>query len=167
MSGPDDAAIAALVARLADRLTRAGQRLAAAESCTGGWIAKACTDLPGSSRWFLGGAVAYANELKRSALGVEPDLIDRHGAVSEPVVRAMALGKLERAAADLAVAVSGVAGPDGGTPDKPVGTVWFAWARRQASGEPCVTSAVATFAGNRESVRRQAVQRALLPLVTE
>ena len=164
MTGPDDAELAALAAWVAARLTSSGLRLATAESCTGGWIAKACTDLPGSSRWFLGGSVAYANDLKHSALGVDPAELDRHGAVSEPVVRAMAAGILERAAADLAVAVSGIAGPDGGSPDKPVGTVWFAWARREAGGAPHVTTAVEKFPGDREAVRRLAVRRALAPL---
>jgi nicotinamide-nucleotide amidase len=165
MTGPDDAELATLAARVADRLSRSGLRLATAESCTGGWIAKTCTDLPGSSRWFVGGTVAYANELKRSALGVDSDLLERHGAVSEPVVRAMAAGVLARTDADLSVAVSGVAGPDGGSPGKPVGTVWLAWAQRVSGGEPAMVTTLETFTGNREAVRRLAVRRALMGLV--
>lgn len=165
MTGPDDAELATLAARVADRLSRSGRRLATAESCTGGWVAKVCTDLPGSSGWFVGGTVAYANEVKRDALGVDSELLERHGAVSEPVVRAMAAGVLARMGADVGVAVSGVAGPDGGSPGKPVGTVWLAWARRVAGGEPAVFTALETFGGNRETVRRLAVQRALMGLV--
>ena len=112
-----------MIADVAGRLRATGRELVTAESCTGGWIAKACTDLPGSSRWFRGGAVVYGNELKTSLLGVRPDTLSRHGAVSEAVVREMAVGALERLGGDVAVAVSGIAGPDGGMPDKPVGTV--------------------------------------------
>lgn len=165
MTGPDDAELATLAARVADRLSRSGLRLATAESCTGGWVAKVCTDLPGSSRWFVGGTVAYANEVKRSVLGVDSDLLECHGAVSEPVVRAMAAGVLARFGADVGVAVSGVAGPDGGSPGKPVGTVWLAWAQRLAADEPVVVTALETFSGNRETVRRLAVHRALTGLV--
>jgi nicotinamide-nucleotide amidase len=165
MTGPDDAELATLAARVADRLSRSGLRLATAESCTGGWIAKVCTDLPGSSRWFVGGTVAYADDVKQSALGVDATVLGHHGAVSEPVARAMAVGVLTRTGADVGVAVSGIAGPDGGSPGKPVGTVWLAWARRMAGGEPAVVTALETFSGNRESVRRLAVQRALMGLV--
>jgi nicotinamide-nucleotide amidase len=161
MTGPDDAELAGWAARAAARLTRDGQRLATAESCTGGWIAKACTDLPGSSGWFLGGVVAYANDLKQAALGVDPVVLARHGAVSEPVVADMARGALERTGADVAVAVSGVAGPDGGSAEKPVGTVWFAWARRLGDGAVDVVTALETLPGDRETVRRLAVRRAL------
>lgn len=131
-----------------------------AESCTGGWIGKTCTDLPGSSRWFLGGAIVYANEAKTGVLGVEPAALREHGAVSEPVVRAMAAGVLERLGGDVSVAVSGVAGPDGGTPDKPVGSVWLAWGRRSGAWIEVVT-ALERFDGDRDAVRRQAVARAL------
>ena len=153
-----------MIADVAERLRATGRELVTAESCTGGWIAKACTDLPGSSRWFRGGTVVYGNELKTSLLGVRPDTLSRHGAVSEAVVREMAVGALERLGGDVAVAVSGVAGPDGGTPDKPVGTVWFAWATR-SHGTIDVRVACEHFAGGRASVRRLAVDRAIAGLL--
>ena len=146
--------------RVAARLGASGDRLVTAESCTGGWVAKACTDLPGSSGWFLGGVVAYSNALKAALLGVPENTLDRHGAVSEPVVRAMAAGALARLGGTVAVAVSGIAGPDGSTPDKPVGTVWFAWARL-SGGRVEISAERARFDGDREAVRRQAVLRAL------
>jgi nicotinamide-nucleotide amidase len=161
MAAPNDAALMALADNLARRLLASGRALVTAESCTGGWVAKACTDLAGSSRWFLGGAVSYSNDAKTRLLGVTADLIVAHGAVSEPVVRAMALGALDRLGGDLSVAVSGVAGPGGGTVHKPVGTVWFAWAVRDPSGRTEVASMCQTFPGDRESVRRWTVQRAL------
>ncbi len=153
-----------MIADVAERLRATGRELVTAESCTGGWIAKACTDLPGSSRWFRGGTVVYGNELKTSLLGVRPDTLSRHGAVSEAVVREMAVGALERLGGDVAVAVSGVAGPDGGTPDKPVGTVWFAWASR-SHGTIDVRVACEHFTGGRASVRRLAVDRAIAGLL--
>jgi len=149
-----------IIADVAAKLLGNGQRLVTAESCTGGWIAKACTDRPGSSQWFRGGVVAYTNELKSSVLGVRPATLQRHGAVSDATVREMAAGALERLGGDVAVAVSGIAGPDGGTPDKPVGTVWLAWARRAPSGGG-VRAACHHFAGDRDAVRRQAVVAAL------
>jgi len=161
MTAPDDAGLNSLARRVSERLLATGRMLVTAESCTGGWIAKVCTDLPGSSGWFRGGVVAYANEVKSLALGVTADVLARHGAVSEPVVRAMAQGALERLGGDVSVAVSGVAGPDGGTADKPVGTVWLAWATRQASGEVLVDAAREMLQGDREAIRRWAAQRAL------
>ena len=161
MPAPTDADFAALARRLAARLGGSGRRLATAESCTGGWIAKVCTDLPGSSNWFVGSAVAYANEAKIRSLGVSEETLRRHGAVSEPTVREMATGALDRFGSDLSVAVSGIAGPDGGTVDKPVGTVWFAWARRPTAGVVELESARALFPGDRDVVRRLAVARAL------
>lgn len=149
-----------IIAEVAARLLASGRELVTAESCTGGWIAKACTDLPGSSRWFRGGVVAYCNEFKTGLLGVRPETLARHGAVSEPVVREMAVGALERLGGQVAVAVSGIAGPDGGTPGKPVGTVWFAWATRRGADLP-VRTALAQFAGDRATVRDRAVDRAL------
>jgi nicotinamide-nucleotide amidase len=118
------------LADLADALTDRHWRLATAESCTGGLIAARCTSLAGSSHWFDRGFVTYSNEAKVQMLGVDPALIDRHGAVSEPVAQAMALGALARSAADLTVAVTGIAGPGGAVPGKPVGTVWLALAVR-------------------------------------
>jgi nicotinamide-nucleotide amidase len=155
-----DRRLAALAARVGARFAAAGQRLTTAESCTGGWISKALTDIPGSSAWFETGYVTYGNGAKTRLLGVPEALLARHGAVSEAVVAAMARGALARAAADAAVAVSGIAGPDGGTPGKPVGTVWFAWARRSGRGVRLRTRRL-RFTGDREAVRRKAVAAAL------
>ncbi|MBU6465962.1 MAG: CinA family protein [Burkholderiales bacterium] len=133
--------------------------LATAESCTGGLIAAACTDLAGSSQWFERGFVSYSNAAKTELLGVPAALIDTHGAVSEPVVRAMAEGALAHSQAQVSVAVTGVAGPSGGTPDKPVGTVWFAWS---VAGR--TVSEVQCFGGGRAAVRAATVQHALAQL---
>jgi nicotinamide-nucleotide amidase len=160
MLPPQDHYLRALAGRVADRLLAAGQCLVVAESCTGGWVAKACTDLAGSSRWFLGGAVAYSNDLKAGLLGVGADTLVREGAVSQAVVREMAAGALERFGGDVAVAVSGIAGPDGGSPGKPVGTVWFAWAVRHED-QVEIRAILEQFPGDREAVRRLAVARAL------
>lgn len=154
----------ALAAGVAQRLLGSGRQLVTAESCTGGWIAKLCTDLPGSSRWFRGGAVTYSNELKVAMLGVRPETLAAEGAVSEAVVREMALGALERLGGDVAVAVSGIAGPDGGVPGRPVGTVWLAWAVRDTEG-PRLHAVEARFGGDRDRVRRMTVQRALAGLL--
>ena len=160
MTSPNDEEIRALAGRVATYLAGAGLRLAVAESCTGGWVAKACTDLPGSSAWFLGGVVAYSNEAKTAMLGVSEDILARAGAVSEATVREMAAGVLDRCGADVALAVSGIAGPDGGEPGKPVGTVWIAWASVR-DGRRSVRAEAHAFDGDREAVRRQAVARAL------
>jgi nicotinamide-nucleotide amidase len=149
---------------VAQGLIAAGRQLVTAESCTGGWIAKVCTDLPGSSSWFRGGVVAYSNELKQGLLGVRPETLASEGAVSASVVKEMALGALERLGGDVAVAVSGIAGPEGGTPDKPVGTVWVAWAVRDPGGSR-VRAEGARFGGDRERIRRLAVQRAFCGLL--
>lgn len=167
MAAPNDAELQALAVAVSKSLLAAGHTLATAESCTGGWIAKACTDLPGSSRWFLGGAVAYANSAKTRLLGVDAALLQAHGAVSEPVVRAMARNALERFGADFSVAVTGIAGPDGGSPAKPVGTVWFAWGRRREQGGGDVAVACEVLPGDREAVRRATVQRALAGLLAQ
>lgn len=131
--------------------------LATAESCTGGWIAQEVTAIAGSSQWFECGFVTYSNAAKQKMLGVEAAVIEAHGAVSEEVVRQMAEGALCKSGAGIAVAVSGVAGPDGGSPEKPVGTVWLAWAMH---GKPTMTLEN-RFGGDRESVRRQSVDKAL------
>ncbi len=156
-AGCDDAALEALARRVGEALAGAGLRLATAESCTGGWIAKAVTDVAGSSGWFDRGFVTYSNAAKERMLGVPAEAIAAHGAVSEPVVRAMAAGALAASRAQVTVAVSGIAGPGGGTPEKPVGTVWLAWARAGAG----VRTRLARFAGDREAVRRQTVRAAL------
>ncbi len=162
MSTADDATLQALAHELGARLLACGQTLATAESCTGGWIGKVLTDLPGSSAWFGWGAISYANTAKTALLGVPPALIERHGAVSREVVEAMATGALMASGADHALAVSGVAGPAGGTPEKPVGTVWFAW---QARGEAQACSACRRLPGDREAVRRETVRHALAQLL--
>jgi nicotinamide-nucleotide amidase len=149
------------VSQLADALRSRGERLATAESCTGGLIAAACTDLAGSSDWFERGMVSYSNEAKTDLLGVDAALISAHGAVSEPVARAMAAGALARSNADWAVAVTGIAGPGGGSADKPVGLVWLAWCRR--GGEPQAERHV--FPGDRAAVRGATVARALQGLI--
>ncbi len=135
-----------------------------AESCTGGWIAKALTDIDGSSRWFTEGFVTYSNEAKTRALGVPRSVLARVGAVSEPVARAMALGALRRARVQVAVAVTGIAGPAGAVPGKPVGTVWIAWASRRGR-RVSVTTALKHFRGDRETVRRKTVRSALAGLL--
>lgn len=151
-----------LARELGERLRARGWHVASAESCTGGWLAKSFTDVPGSSAWFGWGFVTYANEAKTAMVGVSPELIAEHGAVSEPVVCAMAEGAREVSGADLAVAVSGIAGPRGERPDKPVGTIWIAWA--SAAGTHAEHS---VFAGDRESIRRQSVALALRGLLAE
>jgi nicotinamide-nucleotide amidase len=150
-----------LVAELARVLRARGEMLATAESCTGGWVAKVCTDLAGSSDWFERGFVTYSNRAKQDMLGVSAATLERFGAVSEQAVVEMAAGALTHSGASWSLAVSGIAGPGGGSPDKPVGTVWFAW----AGADGWHTSQRSRFAGDRDSVRRQAVQRALEVLV--
>jgi len=150
-------AIAALVERLAAALTARGATMAAAESCTGGLVAAACTSRAGSSAWFERGVVTYSNAAKSELLAVPPALIVEHGAVSAEVARAMAGGMLARSPAGFAVAITGIAGPDGGTPAKPVGTVWIATAARGASAEATLLSA----SGDRAAVRERSVLRAL------
>jgi len=134
--------------------------LTTAESCTGGLIAAACTDLAGSSAWFERGFVTYSNAAKTELLGVPAELIATHGAVSEPVVRAMAAGAVAHSRAQVAVAVTGVAGPSGGSPDKPVGTVWLGW---HVGGH--ITTEYCRFAGDRAAVRAATVSHALTRLV--
>ena len=145
-------AVTALAASCASR----SLRVAVAESCTGGWLAHCCTELPGSSNWFECGWVVYSNQSKQELLGVNPERIERHGAVSCEVVEAMAHGALERCGADLVCAISGVAGPDGGTEKTPVGRVCFAFAERDS-----LSSEQQDFSGDRTAVRRQAVLHAL------
>lgn len=134
-----------------------GATVTTAESCTGGWIAKAITDIAGSSAWFERGFVTYSNEAKAQLIGVREETLQAHGAVSEPVVVEMAIGALRAARATYALSVSGIAGPDGGSDEKPVGTVWF--------GLACATGQGITrrecFDGDREAVRRQATAFAL------
>jgi len=157
---PTDRELLSLAQRLGTALEARGWQVTVAESCTGGWIAKVITDVAGSSRWFGRGFVTYSNAAKIAALDIPSGEIERHGAVSDAVVKAMAAGARRRAGADVAVAVSGVAGPGGGTDDKPVGTVWFAWASPEGErAEHC------RFPGGREAVRRAAVAHALRGLL--
>ena len=149
-----------LVADLAYFLQKRSWQLAVAESCTGGLIAAACTELAGSSLWFERGFVSYSNAAKIELLGVDAALIEHHGAVSEEVARAMAQGAISRSCAQVALAVTGVAGPSGGSADKPVGTVWFGWATPAG-----VVSDLRRFEGDRRHVREAAVQHALQQLL--
>jgi nicotinamide-nucleotide amidase len=153
----DGETIDGLVARVAAALTARCATLATAESCTGGLVAAACTSRAGSSAWLERGVVTYSNAAKSELLDVEPALIARHGAVSAEVARAMADGMLARSPAGFAVAVTGIAGPDGGTPAKPVGTVWIATAARGGAAEATLLSA----SGDRAAVRERSVARAL------
>lgn len=158
----DAAAQAALVHAVAAVLTERSWRLVTAESCTGGGIAARCTDLAGSSLWFDRGFVTYSNAAKQELLGVPQALLEVHGAVSEPVARAMAEGALRRADAQVAVAVTGIAGPGGAVPGKPVGTVWIAWSAAVPGGAaPHTTAHRFQFDGDRADVRAQTVHQAL------
>ena len=159
--------IPTLVAALADALRQRGQMIATAESCTGGLIAGACTDLAGSSDWFERGVVSYSNAAKTELLGVPADLIAAHGAVSEPVARAMAAGALQRSHAQRSVAVTGVAGPGGGTATKPVGLVWLAWAQRAADGSITTRARAQHFPGDRVAVRQATIACALQGLLDD
>jgi len=158
---PGDAEFEKLVEELAIMLTARGWRLATAESCTGGWIAKCCTDLAGSSIWFERGFVTYSDAAKKDALGVDARILREAGAVSRAVALQMAAGARRRAGVDIAVAVTGIAGPDGGTLDKPVGTVWFAWSCKGAAPD----AEAVCFQGDRDGVRRQSVAHALRGLI--
>jgi nicotinamide-nucleotide amidase len=154
-------AVEAEVLALADALRRRGWHMATAESCTGGLIAAACTTVAGSSDWFERGFVTYSNAAKTEMLGVDPALIAAHGAVSEAVALAMAQGAVARAGVDLAVAVTGIAGPGGATPGKPVGTVWLALAVRSAHAGIRAHAERLQLAGDRSAVREQTVRQAL------
>lgn len=146
-----------LAVRVGLALKRSGAMAATAESCTGGWIGQVITMVPGSSEWFDRGFITYTNVSKSEMLGVMTATLARHGAVSEPVVREMAAGALARSHAQISVAVSGVAGPGGGSPGKPVGTVCFAWARKGRT----VKTETRRFRGDRDQVRNRCVQHAL------
>jgi nicotinamide-nucleotide amidase len=139
-----------------EEVARRGQTICCAESCTGGLLAQLLTEVAGSSRWMVGAFVTYSNGLKESALGVSRDLLQEHGAVSEPVVRAMAEGAMHRSGATWSASITGIAGPDGGTPDKPVGTVWLA-----LSGPSGTTARLAKYRGDRGQVRLQSAYGAL------
>ncbi len=163
MTTPTDAELDALALALGERLLAERQVLVTAESCTGGWIAKAVTDVPGSSAWFDCGMAAYSYEAKQALLGVSPQTLEQHGAVSRETAVEMVSGALVHSGASIAVAVTGIAGPGGGTEDKPVGTVWVAWKRR--GGYP--HAEVFHFDGARDAVRRQTVAAALRGLARQ
>lgn len=146
-----------LAQKVGEKLLHKGMKLATAESCTGGWVAQAVTAVPGSSGWFDCGFVSYSNTAKQKMLGVDLAVLEHSGAVSEPVVAQMAEGALHNSEADIAVAISGIAGPEGGSEDRPVGTVWLAWA---IAGHPTVTC-LSFFNGERDEIRKQAVEQAL------
>jgi nicotinamide-nucleotide amidase len=143
-----------LINEVSNQLTARGWKLATAESCTGGGVAYQLTELPGSSAWFERGFVTYSNLAKVEMLGVKQSLLDTLGAVSEPVARAMAEGALSNSQAQVSIAITGIAGPDGGSKDKPVGTVWFSWASIDAETQ----SAVQLFSGDRSEVRSQSIR---------
>lgn len=162
MSVPTDDSLRELAFALGARLREARQMLVTAESCTGGWIAKTVTDIAGSSEWFDCGMVAYSYEAKQALLGVRPETLEHFGAVSRETVVEMVSGALVHSGASVAIAVTGIAGPGGGTAEKPVGTVWIAWKRR--GGYP--KAELFHFDGDREAVRRQTVEAALRRLET-
>ena len=147
---------------LARELLRQGSRLVTAESCTGGGIAYVLTSIPGSSNWFERGFITYSNASKREILQIGAEILDRHGAVSEPVVVAMAEAALARSRADYSIAVTGIAGPDGGSKEKPVGTVWFGWSR----GAGQTRTLTHCFEGDRRAVREQTIAFAIEGLLT-
>nr|WP_199047827.1 CinA family protein [Dyella sp. ASV24] len=157
LSVPTDAELQSLAEQVAVATQQRRLMMVTAESCTGGWIAKALTDLPGSSAWFDAGVVTYSYEAKEALLGVNPRTLERTGAVSEETALEMVSGALSRFGAGVAVAVTGIAGPSGGTPDKPVGTVWIGWKRRGGYAH----ARLFNFDGDREAVRRQTVAAAL------
>ena len=161
MNNVTDAALQDLARQLGAAAQVSHHTLVTAESCTGGWIAKVLTDIAGSSAWFECGIAAYSYESKQGLLGVRPETLEHHGAVSRETVLEMVSGALVHSAATLAVAVTGIAGPSGGVPDKPVGTVWVAWKRRGGYA----TAEVFHFDGDREAVRRQTVEVALQGLL--
>jgi nicotinamide-nucleotide amidase len=159
-----DRDLARLAARVGRHLFKGARSVATAESCTGGWIAKALTDIAGSSQWFVEGFVTYGNKAKVLRLGVPSAVLRNPGAVSEATVRAMAAGAIKRTGAHLAVAVTGIAGPGGAVPGKPVGTVWLGWApRRRRTNRVAVQ--LRHFRGDRETVRRKTVRAALAGLL--
>lgn len=154
------------VKNIAELLLANNKKLAVAESCTGGWIAKVLTDLSGSSAWFERGFVTYSNQAKIEMLGVDVSTLDTSGAVSEATVREMATGALKNSHANYSLSVSGIAGPDGGSKEKPIGLVWFAWANvNDDMLHDVIKSESQVFKGDRESVRKQAVTHALTGLI--
>lgn len=163
MHDATDPELESLARALGERLRTSRDRLVTAESCTGGWIAKTVTDIAGSSDWFDCGMAAYSYEAKQALLGVRPQTLETHGAVSRETVVEMVSGALVNSGASVAVAVTGIAGPGGGSADKPVGTVWIAWKRR--GGYP--RAQPFQFDGDRDAIRRQTVRAALEGLLAD
>ncbi|EIH7761830.1 nicotinamide-nucleotide amidase [Escherichia coli] len=155
-----DSELMQLSEQVGQALKARGATVTTAESCTGGWVAKVITDIAGSSAWFERGFVTYSNEAKAQMIGVREETLAQHGAVSEPVVVEMVIGALKAARADYAVSISGIAGPDGGSEEKPVGTVWFAFATARGEG----ITRRECFSGDRDAVRRQVTAYALQTL---
>jgi len=151
-----DADLHQLTLQVANNLLDRNWLLSTAESCTGGWLAKCCTDIAGSSAWFDRGIVTYSNQSKQDSLHVQSDTLEQFGAVSEQTSLEMAVGSLAISESDISVSITGIAGPDGGSEDKPVGTVWIAWATQSSA-----KAVLYNFFGNRDAVRRQAVYAAL------
>lgn len=149
-----------LAMQVGNELKTRGLMCVTAESCTGGWVGQVITSVPGSSQWYDRGFITYTNQAKRELLGVSTDVLARCGAVSEQAARAMAKGALANSRAQVSLAITGIAGPNGGTEDKPVGTVWFAWAGKNRE----TRTEHRQFDGDRAAVRRQAVEAALLGL---
>jgi nicotinamide-nucleotide amidase len=166
-NAPSDTELSLLSVRVGEALLKRRQKAVLAESCTGGYVAKLLTDIPGSSQWFDFGLVTYSNESKQRCLGVAAETLLEYGAVSENTVLEMAAGALSLGEAHCAVAISGVAGPDGGTDRHPVGDVWFALARRLAGGAAEVMAVHRHFSGQRDEIRRQAAAVALMLFLEE
>jgi nicotinamide-nucleotide amidase len=158
---PTDPELTTLAAELGRVLEQDRVMLATAESCTGGWVSRVLTAISGSSAWFERGFVTYSDAAKQEMLGVDASVLRQHGAVSEPTARAMAEGALRNSHAQVALAVTGIAGPNGGTAEKPVGTVWFAWAGKDRA----TRASMHRIDGDRESVRRQSVEIALRGMI--
>ncbi len=158
---PDDAELYRLAGQAGEALSRAGRMLVTAESCTGGWVGQVMTSVPGSSAWYAGGFITYSNTSKQVQLGVQADTLAVNGAVSEAVVREMAHGALECSEANVALAISGIAGPGGGKADKPVGTVCLAW----RVDDSAAFETTCLFSGDRQTVRARAVAAALRGLI--
>ncbi len=162
MTVPDDSELYDLAQQRGKYLLKEHKWLATAESCTGGWLGKVLTDVAGSSAWYDRGFITYTNQAKHDLLGVDSELLAEFDAVSEQTAKAMAQGALENSLADLAVAITGIAGPAGGSDAKPVGLVWFAWAERKSSN---IRAESVIFTGDRDAIRRQAVRFALKNIV--
>ena len=160
-----DKKLTLLVEQLATLLIKADKKLTVAESCTGGWVAKVLTDLTGSSAWFERGFVTYTNQAKHEMLGVNESTLESYGAVSQETVSEMAIGALKNSHADFSLSVSGIAGPGGGSKEKPVGLVWFSWAVKENNTLNILASEKQVFDGDRESVRQQAVEYVLTELI--